>query len=415
MAHEEGILTPLILRRALFAFSQMSMDDQKDFLSLTQTFLTDDDTATVGRALLIKALACNQFNDAIFTAFSNNLHAYNARAMLNMTTLTEIDPLTDTDQYDQWGLRQGNQSHTSAKNNDGAKQSFSISCVPASVLMYKGEINPIYALSVHEHGYDAPIATQIWSSDQASLLHAAPHWKKWFIKPKWRINELLLNHGELVPLTKDLYKRHVFNAYDYAALLQQIIDYSGTREELASLKKCAETELSELQASTPQLPAPAKKSIFSLPFLDSDPEPVDYGNLAITESFQLYENGFRALLAEKGFLQENGWNLMDLFDVEQFGMKGSSPVEVFLPENTGDAPFKPGGGILQSGRAHLVSLLATGQDVILGWPNHATLATDVRLKNGALEVYNADPIDGTATWLPLKAIPDSTEFYYPQR
>lgn len=414
MSREEGILTPMTMRRALFAYSRLFVDDQKYVLGLFNTFSSGDASEVVGHALLIKALAFNAFDRGAILAFCNNLHAYDAREMLNMTTLAEIDPETDTDPFDRWGFWEA--AGSGDPGDDGAKQVFSTSCLPSSVLMYKGETNPVYALFVHESGYDAPQAGLPWFTEQERLLRVSSYWSKRFNDPIWRINEVLIEQAGIVPLFRELYDNGTFDATLYGVLLERLISFAEGRENGEALVKCAGEELERFRAETTVASPGAQEWVWqAIASRLIVPPEAKYASMDTVDILGPYEKAFRELLARQGYPTDNGWGFGQLFDYEQFGMAGTQVFDQFTPQNSGDEFSRPGIETFPKDSALAIGLLAAGQDVIMSWPNHASLATDIRLRYGALELYNADPYTGTGEWLKLSDIPDGTEFYYPTR
>lgn len=417
LSREEGVLTPLTARRALFAFSRLPAEDQKYFSSLLDTFLTGDDTALVGRAILIKALAFNAFDRDVFTAFCNNLHAYDARGMLNATTLTEIDPGTDTDRYGKWGMRQRS-SEGDPRANDGATQVFTTSCFATSTLLYKGEINPVYALSIHENGFDAASSANPWFQDQERILRGSSYWSARFNDPTWRINEVLIKEAEVIPLFREMFENGTFDPVRYEVILERVVYFALGMKGGETLLERAEEELARFRAQAIMTPSgDPLDGIWEAIASRTRPDPKSrYQNLSLIDLVKPDEGAFLKLLARQGFSERSGWGFDDLFDYEQFSMRGTQIFDQFTPQNTGDDFVWPWFTRLSQDRDLIAGLLAAGQDMLIGLEepiHHVMLATDVRLRNGDLELYKADPLDGSGVWVRFDDMPPSTEFYFP--
>lgn len=409
---EEGLLTEVSLRRAFSKFAALDYAAQEEFQTLLLRFPFSDPLSVVPQACLLKQLAFVDFDKTVFEDLTERLEAFSPEALLQQTSLLDVDPTSNDDPYTPWGTLEERALVPKTMpdeylRNDGGKQSYRMTCVPAVTLLYRGEWDPAFALQVRAQGFAADPQNNVWLQEQARMAKEVN-----YQQPPLRLNHLLLDQALILKILDELFVAETVDEKQYKAMLAALAEYVQGNPRFTLLGAGVERRLAALFFTPAQEISDGERFTVGLGQFYS--AALDSGQQAAWRLFP-YQDEIVAVLRRWGCALDGGWSLFSLFDVEQGWMQGMFVSSAFNAFNTGDDLAGLKALPLKDTRQDVVDFLARGQDVILSSNGHVTLLADVRETPEGLFVLRADPETGAATWTSLTTQIDQATIYFPIR
>jgi len=409
---EEGLLTELSLRRALLNFSSLDYSSQEEFLSLLLRFSLSDPLSVVPQACLLRALAFVDYDKVDFEDLAQQLESFSPEALLQKTTLLDVDPFSNDDPYTPWGTLEeravvSKKTRDEYFRNDSGKQSFRMTCVPSVTLLYRGEWDPAFSLQVRAQGFVEDPQNNIWIQEQKRMSREVN-----YHRPPLRLNHLLLDQAGILTVLDELLLAGTLQQDEYKILLLALQQYAQKNYRYTRLREESERRLSAF-VFDPSLDVVGREffkngaEVFNPMILDSGQR--------VAWPFFSYQKDIDAVLRRWGCDLEKSWTVFSLFDEEQGHMQGMFVSSAFTAFNTGDDFISVENVSLRLCRKNVVESLLRGQDVVLSSDGHVRLLADVREDLDGYLVLCTDPEAGTSAWIRLDALSDYASIYFPIR
>ena len=409
---EEGLLTELSLRRALSRFFSLDSSSQDEFLSLLLRFSLSDPLSVIPQACLLRALAFVDYDKTDFEDLAQRLESFSPEALLQRTTLLDVDPFSNDDPYTSWGTLEDStaipkKTHDEDFRNDGGKQNFRMTCVPSVTLLYRGEWDPAFSLQVRAQGFVEDPKNNVWIQEQRRMSRAVN-----YQQPPLRLNHLLLDQAAILRILDDLLAAQKLSSDDYQGLLLALQRYVERNSQYTLLQKESEKRLAELVFKPISSASELEFFVNSAGYFN--PELLDTRQLTAWRFFS-YQDEIGAILKSWGCVLDESWSVFSLFDEEQGRMLGMTTSETFTVFNTGDDFLSVERAPLGRCRQAVVDHLLRGQDLVLSVNGHVRLLADVRESPEGCLVFCADPETGAATWIRLDSFADGATIEFPVR